>query len=209
MLLLPCLASFSGEEAVRNHLFLLSGEENEDGHWGPHCKEDRRSLQDHFGASCCLCSDTTQLNEQNFQMSSIFIPIKLRLQSTNQTGPWPMRQESSVALGSSWLKITVDKGSRKGWSQDTVLSDATGLRRQETVVDARPRAWTPTKLLGIHSQGLWKGTWVGVKENCFIYHDIVLSESARTLNSLILGHTWPESRFYLLAAGHPISLSVS
>lgn len=78
-----------------------------------------------------------------------------------------------MALGSSWLKTTVDKGSRKGWSQDTVLSDATGLRRQEAVVDARPRAGAPTKLLGIHSQGLWRGTWIGVKENCLIYHFIV------------------------------------
>lgn len=111
----------------------------------------------------------TQLNEQNFQMSSMFPPIKLGLQGANQTDPLPRRQESSVALGSSWLKITMDKGGRKGWSPDTVLPDATGLGRQEAVMAARPRAWAPTKLLGIHSQGLWRGTWVGVKEDCLIY----------------------------------------
>lgn len=55
----------------------------------------------------------TQLNEQNFQMSSMFPPIKLGLQGANQTDPLPRRQESSVALGSSWLKITMDKGGRR------------------------------------------------------------------------------------------------
>lgn len=82
----------------------------------------------------------TQLKEQNFQMSTILPPIKSCLQSANQTDPLPRRQESSVALGNSWLKITIDKGSRKDWSQDTVLSDATGLGKQEAVMAARPRA---------------------------------------------------------------------
>lgn len=55
VLLLPCLGSFSREEAFRSQettYFFFLGEEDEDGHWGSHCKENRRSLQDHSGVSC-------------------------------------------------------------------------------------------------------------------------------------------------------------
>lgn len=130
----------------------------------------------------------TQLNEQNFQMSSIFTPIKLCLQSANQTDPLPARQESSVALGSSWLKITVDEGSRKGWSQDTVLSEAMGLGT----------AWHPFPGFVEGHVGRGEEELLHLSFHC-------LSESTLTLNFLILGHTWPESRFYLLAAGNLIS----
>lgn len=54
VLLLPSLGSFSGEEAFRSQettYFFFPGEGDEDRHWGPHCKEDSRSLQGHMGAS--------------------------------------------------------------------------------------------------------------------------------------------------------------
>lgn len=79
-----------------------------------------------------------------------------------------MKQGSS-GFGNSWsgcvcwLKTTAEKGSKKGQSQDTVLTDATGFGGQEAVTLSQGPGHPPNSALSLFP-GLVVGQGVVVKE---------------------------------------------
>lgn len=97
-------------------------------------------------------------------------------------------------MGSSWLKTTVDKVAERVGHKTPCCQALRGSEGRKQWLGALQTAWHPFPGFVEGHVGRGEGELLHLSFHC-------LSESALALNFLILGHTGPESRFYLLAAG--------